>query len=249
MGEKHILVVTRNGRLSEPVMEYSVNVAKRLECKLLVAYVNTMPLLGTGVLLRSKTEATIKHSTEQLNQIAAQKEVQVGYVQESGRVSQVIRRLCRIIKRVEFVVIDKNISVEKASSGASVPVFNVLSGNLPVTRKKKLPGWPYSFDSSTGLPKWKRRQLNMKVFMTAAATCGLYLTLFFKHDQIMLYWTKGGLYGVLPVLTAFLFFGVQTLLAKNVIKLLKSTDIRRDQEPIAQTVQKRETTTHRSNLP
>lgn len=247
MGEKHILVVTRNGRLSEPVMEYSVNVAKRLECKLLVAYVNTMPLLGAGVLLRSKREATIKDSTEQLNQIAAQKEVQVTYVQESGRVSQVIRRLCRIIKRVEFVVIDKNISVEKASSGASVPVFNVLSGNLPVTQKKKRTGSYHSIDRS-GIPRWKRRQLKMKALSLTAATCGLYLILFFQHEQIMLYWTRGGLYSILPVLTTFLFFGVQTLLAKNILRLLKSGDIRRDGEPIAQTTPKHKTTTHRSNL-
>jgi hypothetical protein len=47
-----ILVVTRNGHLTEAVMEYSLNVAGRLNHRLLVAYVNTMPFLWDGVSVR-----------------------------------------------------------------------------------------------------------------------------------------------------------------------------------------------------
>ncbi len=37
-----ILLVTRGSRLAEPVMDYAVNVADRMKCKILATYVNTL---------------------------------------------------------------------------------------------------------------------------------------------------------------------------------------------------------------
>ena len=219
--DKTILVITRNGTLSEPVMEYAVNVANRLDCKLLVAYVNTLPLLGGGVMRGNKLKAARDSSIADFTARAGEKNVPVGFVQESGRVSQVIHRLCHIVKRVEFVVIDQQINVEKAASGASVPVFNVLSGNLPVTKKntvsRRAPGL-----TSASIPSWKVRQLMQKALFYGALTCALYITLFFQSELIMNYWTMGGIYGILPIITACVFFGTQALLVKNLTKLIKS---------------------------
>ncbi len=48
------------------------------------------------------------------------------YVQESGKISKIISRLCRIVKRIEFVLIDQGIKIEEAAFGSPVPVFNIV---------------------------------------------------------------------------------------------------------------------------
>jgi len=120
-----ILVVTRNGHLAEPLMEYAVSVADRLKCRLLVAFVNTLPYLFDGD-QRSKTfAAAIKESFSSFKEKAAERNVEINYVQESGKIGKAINRLCHIAKRIEFVVVDKGIKLEEVVSRAPVPVFSV----------------------------------------------------------------------------------------------------------------------------
>ncbi len=44
----YILVVTRNGHMAEPVMDYAVNVAERMKCSILAAHINTLPFYRDG---------------------------------------------------------------------------------------------------------------------------------------------------------------------------------------------------------
>ena len=44
----YILVVTRNGHMAEPVMDYALNVADRLKYKILAAHINTLPFYRDG---------------------------------------------------------------------------------------------------------------------------------------------------------------------------------------------------------
>lgn len=121
-----ILVVTRNAYLAEPVMEYTLNLASRLQCKLLAAYVDTLPLLVDGGKRNKQFTSALHQSSTVYRNKAASKGVSFNYVQESGKVSKVINRLCHIVKRIEFVVIDRGIKIEEAVSRTPVPVFNIF---------------------------------------------------------------------------------------------------------------------------
>ena len=121
-----ILVVTRNAHLAEPVMEYTLNLADRLHCRILAAYVDTLPLLVDGGQRSRQFISALLQSAAVYRSKAMTKGVSFDYVQESGRVSKVINRLCHIVKRIEFVVIDRGIKIEEAVARAPVPVFNIF---------------------------------------------------------------------------------------------------------------------------
>lgn len=131
-----ILVVTRNAHLAEPVMEYTINLAERLHCRLLAVYVNTLPFLIDGSHRNRQFSSALLQSASVYRRKASVKGVVFDYVQESGKVSKVINRLCHIAKRIEFVVIDKGIKLEEAVARASVPVFNIFYESFHQSEKE-----------------------------------------------------------------------------------------------------------------
>ena len=121
-----ILLVTRGSRLAEPVMDYAVNVADRMKCKILACYVNTLPLFGNGDVSHKQFASAIEQNAAEFREKANARGVDFECVQESGKISKIISRLCRIVKRIEFVLIDQGIKIEEAAFGSPVPVFNIV---------------------------------------------------------------------------------------------------------------------------
>ncbi|MGW8195281.1 MAG: hypothetical protein ACWGOX_13555 [Desulforhopalus sp.] len=128
-----ILVVTRKGHLTDKVMKYSLNVAGRLNHRLLVAYVNTMPFLRDGGFRDRRFALAVEDNVFTLKKRSEEKGVNVAHIKESGKVSRVVSRLCRIVKKIEFIIVDDGVSVEEVISRAPVPVFNVTTSSPPVT--------------------------------------------------------------------------------------------------------------------
>ncbi|MFT5698508.1 MAG: hypothetical protein ACI8ZB_001363 [Desulforhopalus sp.] len=120
-----ILVVTRHGHLTETVMEYSLSVAGRLNHRLLVAYINTLPFLNDGGLRRKNFSIAVNESTLVLNNLSQKRGVIVSSIKEAGKVGKVVSRLCRIVKKIEFIIVDKGVKMEEVVLCAPVPVFNV----------------------------------------------------------------------------------------------------------------------------
>lgn len=120
-----ILVVTRNGHLSETVMEYSVSVAGRLNHRLLVAYVNTLPFLSDGGLRRKNFALAVNENAFSLKDMSQKRGVIVSCIKETGHIGKVVSRLCRIVKKIEFIIVDRGVNMEEVVSRAPVPVFNV----------------------------------------------------------------------------------------------------------------------------
>lgn len=120
-----ILVVTRSGRLTDTVMQYSLNVAGRLNHRLLVAYVNTMPFLRDGGFRNRRFAIAVEDNVSHLKGRSREKGVTVAHIRESGKIARVVSRLCRIVKKIEFIIVDDGVSVEEVVSRAPVPVFNV----------------------------------------------------------------------------------------------------------------------------
>ncbi len=246
-----ILLVTRGSRLAEPVMDYAVNVADRMKCKILATYVNTLPLFGNGDVYHKQFASAIEQNATEFKEKAVVRGVDFEYVQESGKISKIISRLCRIVKRIEFVLIDRGIKIEEAAFGSPVPVFNIVctdsrTGKTIENREanKKLPEERHTA-SENNKNYW------MKTLVFGTITGAFYSAVFTNLETIMDYFTKGGMYTLLPVAAVGLFLYVHGSFFSNFWSALKmegskvsvvkkaeesqSADKRSDTKPRAQT--------------
>ncbi len=244
-----ILLVTRGSRLAEPVMDYAVNIADRMKCKILATYVNTLPLFGNGDV--HQFASAIEQNAADFKEKAVVRGVDFEYVQESGKISKIISRLCRIVKRIEFVLIDQGIKIEEAAFGSPVPVFNIVctdsrTGEMIEDRQanKKL-------QEARHLASANKKKYWMKALVFGTITGALYAAAFSNSETIMHYFTKGGIYTLLPVAAVFVFFYLHGSLFRNIWSALqvegskvtavqeagesKSVDKRPDTKPRAQT--------------
>lgn len=193
------MAVTRNGHMSEPVMEYAINIAQRLDCSILAVHVDTLPFFNPGRRSRLFAEA-MKESIALFREKVRDSSIVVEHLCEFGKIGNVVSRLCRAQKRIEFVVIDKGIRSEEIARQSPVPVFPVLfakHGPFHAT----IPFLPTKKGVSAMSTNRKRHLKNCLLF--GALTSALYTAVFAYQDVVMTYFSKGGVYAVLPVATVF----------------------------------------------
>jgi hypothetical protein len=198
-----ILVITRNGHMTEPVMDYAVNVADRLKYQIIAAHINTLPFYRDGG-RRSRLFATaMQESAQVFREKADARGVQVKHFGDAGKIGNVVKRLCYSQKHIEFVVIDQGIRKEEVVSQSPVPVFNVI-----YTEKKAGPqNKPNYFNperkGAPAMSTTSRKRHVKNCFTFGALTAGVYAAIFTNQELVMTYFTKGGLYALLPVAVVF----------------------------------------------
>lgn len=203
-----ILVVTRYGRFAEPVMDYAVNVADRLQCKLLAAYVNTLPQLWNDAERLDLRDQAINNNVELFQAKAKARGVSLDHVRESGRISKVINRLCHIVRRIEFVVIDKGIKMEEVSSRVPIPVFNVFYVNPPLSEDSG-PASPLACSSSIfNKTTVGNARFYMKTGLCCLVLCAIFALTLHSPELIVDNWKQGGIRMAVPLL-----FGTTALFA------------------------------------
>lgn len=106
-------------------MNYSLNVAGRLHHGILVAYVNTMPFLKSGPDQRERFSSGVGENIAKFIEKDDTRTIPISHVKESGKIGKVVGRLCRIVKKINLVIVDKGVRIEEVVSRAPVPVFNV----------------------------------------------------------------------------------------------------------------------------
>jgi hypothetical protein len=196
-----ILAVTRNGHMSEHVMDYTLNVAHRLQYGVLAVHVDTLPFFRDRGKRSKLFDAAMRESETLFSEKARTKKVVVEHLRELGKVGSVVSRLCHSKKRIEFVVIDKGIRLEEAARQSPVPVFPVFTAktglfNRTIFHNPKEKG---VFAMSTT----SRNRHIKNCFLFGALTTGLYASVFANQDLVMTHFTKGGLFALLPVATVF----------------------------------------------
>ncbi len=216
-----ILLVTRGSHLAEPVMDYAVNVADRMKSKILATYINTSPLFGNGDVYHKQFALAMEQNAAEFKEKAVARGVDFEYVQESGKISKIISRLCHIVKRIEFVLIDQGIKIEEAAFGSPVPVFNIVctdsrTGKMIENRQanKKLP-------EEKHIALTNKKSYWMKTLVFGIITGALYAAAFSNFETIMHYFTKGGIYTLLPVAAAFVFFYLHGSFISNLWSALR----------------------------
>ena len=146
--------------------------------------------------------------------MAASQHILVDRVSESGSAGKVVRHLCHIVKRVKFVAIDQGINMEEVSYHSPVPVFYAVTNHIHVARS----GTRYRQTIDTmPLPQkiqgYGQGKIWLKTILLAVSIAILYSILFWHIDAVMDYWTQGGIYSILPPLTALCFCCLQIALA------------------------------------
>lgn len=196
-----ILVVTRNGHMAEPVMEYAINVADRLKYAILAVHTNTLPFFGDGGERTRLFAAAMQESSELFRRKAGARDVQVEHIGETGKIGKIVNRLCHTEKRIEFVIIDQGIRMEEVTSQVPVPVFSVIYTRPKTGGMAKNTHYnPMNLGETSMSTTSKKRHLkNCLVF--GGLTAGLYAAVFTHSEIIMTYLTKGGFYALLPVVT------------------------------------------------
>jgi hypothetical protein len=137
-----VLLVTRRAHLTDSLKSYSIAIAGRLGLRILVAYVDTMPLLYDGGKRHRSFTETAGKDLEILKQRAESEGICADAVHESGKISKVVSRLCRILNNIKFIIVDSGVKPERVVQRATVPVFIVSANQLK--RQNKLSGEPVS---------------------------------------------------------------------------------------------------------
>ena len=200
-----ILLVTRGSRLAEPVMDYAVNVADRMKCKIVATYVNTLPLFGNGDIYHQQFASAIEQNAAEFKEKAVARGVDFEYVQESGKISKIISRLCHIVKRIEFVLIDQGIKIEEAAFGSPVPVFNIVctdsrTGEVIENRQAH-----QKIQDERRIASRNKKIFWMKTLVFGIITGVLYASVFTNFETVMHYFTRGGKYALLTAAAVFVF--------------------------------------------
>jgi hypothetical protein len=194
-----ILVVTRNGHMAEPVMDYAINVADRLKYAILAVHANTLPFFRDGGERSRLFAAAMQESSLLFMQKAGARSVQVEHIGETGKIGKVVKRLCHTEKRIEFVIIDQGIRMEEVTSQAPVPVFSVIYTQTKAGGMAKNTHYNPVNGGETSMSTTSKKRHVKNCFVFGGLTAGLYAAVFTNPDIIMTYLTKGGLYALLPV--------------------------------------------------
>jgi hypothetical protein len=200
----YILVVTRNGNMAEPVMDYALNVAERLKYSVLAAYVNTLPFFRDGGKRSKLFASAMEESSKLFKEKGKARSIPVEHMGAAGKIGKVVNQLCHTEKRVEFVVIDQGISMKEVASQSPVPVFSVIYTHAKAGRISKT---THNRTLNEGVPRMstttskKRHVKNCLIF--GALTAALYAAVFTNQELVMKYFTKGGFFALLPVAVVF----------------------------------------------
>jgi hypothetical protein len=198
-----ILVVTRHGHMGEPVMNYAVNVAERLKYGIFAVHVNTLPFFCDGGRRNRLFASAMEESAAQLMEMARAKGVLVEHLGESGKIGRVVKRLCHSARHIEFVIVDQGIGKEEVASQSPVPVFSVIYTSAKPGQIHTATHHTTIKKGVSGMSTTSRKRHMKNCFVFGALTVGLYAAVFSSQSVVMTYFTKGGLYALLPVALVF----------------------------------------------
>jgi len=185
-----ILVVTRNGHMTEPVMNYAINVADHLKYGILAVHINTLPFFRDGGRREVLFAAAMQESALVLRAKAGAKGVLVEHLGESGKIGKVVQRLCHSGKKIEFVVIDQGIRREEVTSQAPVPVFSVIYTNAGTNQINKTTSYKTMKIGELFMSTTSKKRHVKNCFLFGALTAGVYAAVFTNQDLVMTYSPK-----------------------------------------------------------
>jgi hypothetical protein len=206
-----LLVVGTEGSSRPALKGYAIQLSRRIDCEVVL-----LTLTGSAAWLEAPEGGVSEGSLPVCRNAGCRlsttrEEIPLIECQapESRLVSSV-DRLCREIKRIEFILTDSNAVKEVLSETAVIPVFRIVADAA------HLPGGCTMPDHAVT----SRKKLVAKTVVFGILTAALYTAVFWKADVVMKFFTRGGLYAALPIATAVLFSFVHGAFASYLWSLL-----------------------------
>jgi hypothetical protein len=230
MESRKILVVGREDRFSEEIMNYAVQLAERLNCHIVAMNVGDGSNGKSSVLHRLYWREAFRgravKAASELKARAARRGIACDHVVKFGDLGSAVEDLNHAIKRIEFMVSEAEANLEEVTREVTIPVFSVASQSLKPKGGKTMA-------NEQNAPK---KKLLMSTIGFGLLTAGLYTAVFMNADTVMHFFTKGGWYATLPIATVFAFSYAHGNFAGRVWSLLGIEAVKRD--ALRQTEQK-----------
>lgn len=211
-GNRKILMVSREPVFSEVVVDYAANLAERLGYDLIA--MNVGPGEGPdGVLkspyrryLQEKFKRKAKSSTRFVEPRVRQKGLSFEHLVRFGDLGRAVETLNQEKRRIEFVINASEMSEAEMAGGVTLPVFTIKGDQ----------GERIMANDS----KHSTFRLAGKTAAWGIATAALYAAVFLNSGTVMQYFTLGGWYAALPIVTVFAFSLVHGAFSHHVWEVL-----------------------------
>ena len=212
--KRKILVVGKDYAFSNGVVDYAANLSQRLGYDIIAMSVN--PALGTSGKffspynqhLRGKFTQQAQAAWAPVADVLAGQGIKSEHVVKFEGLSGAIKDLNHEVKRIDFVITDSGIKDQEITGEIPLPVFSI-SGY----QGEKVMAQEHHETANRG--KLIRNTIGLGV-----ASAALYAAVFTNTGTIMTYFTKGGIYAALPIVTVFAFSFVHGAFASNLWSVL-----------------------------
>jgi hypothetical protein len=193
------------------VVNYAVNLAERLGYDLIALNVGA-GRLGQGMFqapyrhyLEEKFKKQAKTAAAQIQARLSAKGLSFEHLVRSGELGAAVEALNHEKRRIEFVLNASELSEAEMMGGVSLPVFTIKGnqGDIIMANQSTHDGKLFGKTIAYGL-----------------GTLALYAAVFLNSDTVMHYFTRGGWYAALPVVTVFMVSFVHGNFSHNVWEVM-----------------------------
>jgi len=212
--KRKILVVAKDYAFSNGVVDYAANLSQRLGYDLIAMSVN--PALGASGKffspynqhLRGKFTQRAREAWVPVALELASQGIKSEHVVKFEGLSGAIKDLNHEVKRIDFVITDAGIQDQEITREIPLPVFSISA-----YQGEKVMAQDHHETAHRG-------KLIRSTIGLGLASVALYTAVFTNTDAIMTYFTKGGIYAALPIITVFAFSFVYGPFTANLWSLL-----------------------------
>lgn len=212
--KRKILVVGKDYAFSNGVVDYAANLSQRLGYDIIAMSVS--PALGTSGKffspynqhLRGKFTQRAQEAWAPVASLLAGQGIRSEHVVKFEGLSGAIKDLNHEIKRIDFVITDSGIKDQEITGEIPLPVFSISAyqGEKVMAQEQHETA--------------NRGKLITRTIGLGIASVALYAAVFTNSGTIMKYFTKGGLFAALPIVTVFAFSFVHGAFASNLWSVL-----------------------------
>jgi hypothetical protein len=225
--KRKILVVGKNCAFTHGVIEYAVNLSQRLGYDIIAMNVNPA-LVQSGKFfspynqhLRGKFAERARAAWSPVEEELASQGIHGEHVVKFEDLAGAIKDLNHAIKRIDFVITDAGIKDEEITGEIPLPVFSI-SG---YQGEQIMANEPHD--------KASKGNLVGKTIGLGLGVVALYAAVFTNSGTVMKYFTKGGIYAALPIVTVFAVSFVHGAFASNLWSLLGIEATKKTQPRVA----------------
>jgi hypothetical protein len=212
--KRKILVVAKNHAFTNGVVDYAASLSQRLGYDIIAMNVNPA-LAQSGKFfspynqhLRGKFSERARTAWSAVEAELASQGIFGEHVVKFENLSEAIKDLNHEVKRIDFVITDAGIKDEEITGEIPLPVFSIsgYQGEQIMANEQH--------------EQASRSKLIGKTIGLGLGVAALYAAVFTNSGTVMKYFTKGGIYAALPIVTVFAVSFVHGAFASNLWSLL-----------------------------